>query len=145
MNKCMIHLQLLCAGLTAAVATGVNAQCCPSGTSGSPRLLSSNGLGESAPRAANLSTDPAWRIYEFQRDGVNYLQVNDLAGNVRVAVGRVGDTAWVMPMGTDADRVSIPLGSGAGYVVYSSDDFIIRLLRGNKRTSWIVVPISAKK
>ncbi|MCC8553004.1 hypothetical protein LYZ81_03255 [Xanthomonas hortorum] len=78
--------------------------CCPSGGSG----VRATGLGDSHPSATNLALDAAWSIYEFQRDGVTYLQINDIAGTVRAVVARVDDALWVVPMGKDVDRVSVP-------------------------------------
>lgn len=80
--------------------------CCPS--SGGVGAHAMTGLGDSNPKAANLSLDAAWSIVELQRDGVTYLQINDSAGTVRAVVARVDSALWVVPMGKDVDRVSIP-------------------------------------
>ncbi|MCW0398749.1 hypothetical protein NG829_08365 [Xanthomonas sacchari] len=121
-------------------AAEAGAQCCPSGGT-APPLKAKTGLGEAAPAAANLSADPAWKIYQFERDGVSYLQINDIDGRVRAAVGRVGDTAWVMPVGVDADRVTVSTSSMGGAVAYNSDDFVVRVVSGTDKLSWIVVPL----
>ena len=34
--------------------------------------LAKRGLGQSQPLALNLSQDPGWRLYGFQRDGITY-------------------------------------------------------------------------
>ncbi|QSQ35950.1 hypothetical protein ISN31_03365 [Xanthomonas translucens pv. translucens] len=128
------------AGMILLVSGDANAQCCPSGGT-VPKAKATTGLGEASPAATDLSADPAWKIYQFERDGISYLQINDVDGRVRSAVGRVGDTAWAMPMGTDADRVSIASSSVLGTVVYSSDDFVVRVVKGAKKLSWIVVPL----
>lgn len=138
-----IPLSLATAGLLACAGQAA-AQCCPSGGSGSPIKPASTGLGETAPAATNLSTLPAWSVYEFARDGITYLQVNDAQGRVRAGVGRIAETAWVMPMGIDVDRVSIASSSVLGSVVYSSDDFTVRVLEGTNGISWVVVPRAAK-
>lgn len=117
------------------------AQCCPSGGSGTPPTKATTGLGEAAPAAANLSADPAWSVYQFERDGITYLQINDVRGTVRAAVGRIGDTAWVMPMGSDVDAVTIASGTSAGVVVYSSADFVVRVLSGANGVAWTIVPL----
>ncbi|WAH62662.1 hypothetical protein [Xanthomonas hortorum] len=78
--------------------------CCPSGGVGVQAI----GLGDSNPNAKNMALDPAWSIYEFQRDGVTYLQINDTAGIVRAVVARVDNALWVLPMGKDVNRVSVP-------------------------------------
>ncbi|KAB7770398.1 hypothetical protein CEK69_10955 [Xanthomonas sp. LMG 12462] len=117
--------------------TGAAQACCPDGGHGAP--AASAGLGESLPKARNLALDPAWRIYEFSRDGVTYLQINDVAGTVRAAVGRVNDTLWVLPMGADVARVTLPAkGTGtSGSVVYQTSGFVVRLVPGgNGGDSW---------
>ncbi|UYB51188.1 hypothetical protein OCJ37_14460 [Xanthomonas sp. AM6] len=113
--------------------------CCPSGGSGTP---AAKGLGESSPQTTNLSVDPEWGVYEFLRDGISYLQINDSRGVVRAAVGRIDSTAWVMPMGSDVDSVTIAPSSTVGTIVYSSDHFVVRALKGTNGVSWVIVPVS---
>lgn len=84
--------------------------CCPSGGVG----VRATGLGDSHPSATNLALDAAWSIYEFQRDGVTYVQINDAAGAVRAVVARVDNALWVVPMGKDVDRVSVPASNSIG-------------------------------
>ncbi|GAE49178.1 hypothetical protein XPR_1811 [Xanthomonas arboricola pv. pruni MAFF 301420] len=113
------------------------------------------GLGERSPAAANLTLDPAWSIYEFQRDGVTYLQINDVAGGVRAVVARVDNALWVLPMGKDADRVTIPaantiwanssatsateLGPNA-QMVYQTAHFTVHVERKANVERWNVSP-----
>jgi len=86
------------------------AQCgCSDDGHGTPSK-SGNSLGQSFPTVAPAAQDTTWQVYEFQRDGVRYLQINDRVGNVRAAVGRIDGTAWVLPMGIDAERVRIATG-----------------------------------
>lgn len=70
--------------------------------------LARSGLGQAQPIAANLSLDPQWRLYGFQRDGISYFQVNDLAGRVQVIIGNADDAFWVLPAGESRARVSLP-------------------------------------
>lgn len=91
-----------------------------------------NGLGQALPDAVDLASDPAWQVYEFAREGIRYVQVNDSAGTVRAAVGRIDDLFWSMPMGSDADRVNVdvlPAGSVERIVLYSGNDLEVVLLR----------------
>lgn len=133
---------------TVAAAVGVLAiavpaahACCPSGGSGSPSAIKSIGLGESAPAASNQSMDPEWRVYEFAKDGIRYLQINDSVGTVRAGIGSVSGLAWVMPMGVDAGRVVVRARSTEGVPVYSSEIGVVRVIKGAKGVSkWIVVP-----
>ncbi|WP_258317486.1 hypothetical protein [Stenotrophomonas rhizophila] len=73
---------------------------------GSP--LAQRGLGQSNPETLNLSEDPNWLVYGFERNGISYYQVNDLAGQVRVIVGKVDDQFFTLPAGKSPARTSLP-------------------------------------
>lgn len=70
--------------------------------------LQSFGLGQSFPVSASLSHDPGWLVYGFERDGIAYYQVNDLAGQVHVIVAHVDGIFWALPAGVTPVRVSLP-------------------------------------
>ncbi|WP_295570825.1 hypothetical protein [Stenotrophomonas maltophilia] len=70
--------------------------------------MAARGLGQSAPLAENLSADPGWLVYGFERDGMDYFQVNDLAGRVHVVIGNAAGTFWVLPAGDPTAKVSLP-------------------------------------
>lgn len=113
------------------------AQCCPSDGKTSPKAA--RGLGESAPQAPDLAVDEAWKIYEFERGGVRYTQINDDTGNVRAAVGRIGDTAWVLPIGRDADRVLLPgdaIPAGNARVLLRSKEVEVVLIETGSTQYW---------
>lgn len=86
--------------------------------------LPSTGLGQSWPNATDVSASSHWHVYLFQRDGVRYVQINDLNGTVRAAVGTAGGTFLTLPLGSDAAQVATPseplavTGSTAGDIVY---------------------------
>lgn len=125
--------------LISALASNAYAQsCCPGGGNGTPIAI--RGLGESAPAATNLSTNASARIYQFERNGVTYLQINDGTGQVRGAIGRIGDTAWVTPMGKDVDRVSTvdTFDSSRGTVVYDARYFTVQLASSANGDVWTV-------
>ncbi len=107
----------------------VAAKCgCPDDGHGKPKV--EIGLGESFPNAPDLAPSPAWAVYEFERDGIRYVQINDQSGTVRAAVGRIDDTFWVMPLGTDVNRVSLPGEAwpiGQGTVIAQTADFQVVL------------------
>lgn len=105
-------------GLALLASPLASLACCPSDGNGVQKAASI-GLGESYPAAADLATDSTWNVYEFQRDGIRYVQANDRTGMVRAAVGRIGDTFWVLPIGIDANRVYVP-GSSTVIPAYSS-------------------------
>ena len=123
--------------LTVAMLTPTMAwaACCPSDGNTSPKAA--RGLGESTPAAA----DAAWQIYEFERDGVRYTQINDSGGNVRAAVGRVEGVFWVMPIRSDTDRVSVqalPAPSGQRKVLYRTSEVEVVLHRTATGDYWEV-------
>ncbi|WP_307753626.1 hypothetical protein [Xanthomonas albilineans] len=126
--------------LAGGLLVGANAAqaCCPGGIHHAPPAPTV-GLGESLPNAQNLSLDPQWRIYEIQRDGVDYLQINDLTGKVRAAVGNVSGVLWVLPMGADVSRVSLPTKGSetkGALPVYQTSAFIVRLIPGSHGNKW---------
>ncbi|MBB5885535.1 hypothetical protein DYQ93_19390 [Xanthomonas sp. LMG 8992] len=127
--------------VAAGLALSFQAQaqsCCPSGGHG----VVGKGLGESVPKALNLATDSAWRVYEFSRDGVNYLQINDASGVVRAAVGRIGKTLWVLPMGSDVGRVSLTASPAVpARVIYRTADVEVRLRTGARGDAWEVTAV----
>lgn len=64
-----------------------------------------SGLGKAWPNAQDVSTSPHWHVYVFTRDGVRYIQVNDLNGGVHGAVATAGGAVLVLPMGSDQTNV----------------------------------------
>lgn len=107
-----------------------------------------NGLGESLPNTLDLSSDPQWQVYEFERDGIRYLQVNDGADTARAAIGQIGATAWVLPIGRDADRVAIQTGAPSpmsGRVVYRDDTVELVHYRKSNQDGWIVRSIDSSR
>lgn len=121
-------------------APGAYAKCgCPSDGAGAPAAKS--GLGQEFPVAQDLAADATWQVYEFQRDGIRYTQINDQYGNVRAAVGRIGDTFWTMPIGTDADRVTIQGDAepvGVPRVLFRSEEVEVVLYQDGDTQRWQV-------
>lgn len=74
----------------------------------------SSGLGQSWPNVADISSSSHWHVYAFERDGIRYIQVNDLNGTVRAALATANGELLVLPIGTDADHVSTPQQSTKG-------------------------------
>lgn len=112
--------------------------CCPDIGHGP----AATGLGASNPQAQNLSAASTVRVYLFERDGLRYLQVNDLNGQARTAIGWIGDTHWVMPIGTDVDRTTIlPTGTSTeGTVVYDGNEMTVRLKATSQGDTWLITP-----
>jgi len=88
----------LCAGL---VVMGLSGSAMAATTPGT-------GLGQAWPNARDLSASTHWHVYLFGNDGVQYVQVNDLYGNVRVVFADINGQFLVLPMGRDAQRISTP-------------------------------------
>lgn len=65
----------------------------------------STGLGQSWPNAADVSLNPHYHVYRFVRDGIQYIQINDLGGTVHAAVASAPGTVLALPIGVDATKV----------------------------------------
>jgi hypothetical protein len=107
-----------------------------------------SGLGQAMPAAVDLASDPAWQVYEFERDGIRYLQINDTANSARAAIGQIGATAWVLPIGRDADRVSIQTGAQppvSGRTVYRDKKVEVVHYRQLNQDRWIIRPIDSSR
>ncbi|WP_315385577.1 hypothetical protein [uncultured Stenotrophomonas sp.] len=93
--------------------------------------LQSFGLGQSSPLAANVSQDRNWLVYQFEREGISYYQVNDLAGQVHMIIARVDDVFWALPAGITPFRASLPTkrlvipAEAPSAIVYRSPEFMI--------------------
>lgn len=127
--------------LLATVFTSSAAYAQMSGGGDAPKAAS--GLGQAMPNAVDLASDPAWQVYEFERDGIRYLQVNDAANTARVAIGQIGATAWVLPIGRDADRVSIQTSTqlpATSRVVYRDNEIEVVVYRQSDQDRWVVRP-----
>ena len=66
------------------------------------------GLGQSWPNAQDVSTNPNFHVYVFAMGGVEYIQVNDLNGNVLGSVGTAGGQFITLPIGRFAQQVVTP-------------------------------------
>lgn len=146
MNVCKKRLYVMRGGVLAVaiLAPTIAWACCPDDGKTSPRAA--RGLGESSPAATDLATDAAWKIYEFERDGIRYTQINDSTGAVRAAVGRIGRTIWVLPIGLDADRVRLPgdaLPTGNEHVLLRSKEVEVVLIKNATAQYWLVRPLTS--
>ena len=100
------------------------------------------------PNALDLASDPAWQVYEFERDGIRYLQINDTANSVRVAIGQIDRTAWVLPIGRDADRVLIQIDAQpllTGRTVYRDDKVEVVHYSQSNQDRWIIRLIESSR
>ncbi|HUA81215.1 MAG TPA: hypothetical protein VL997_12635 [Dyella sp.] len=71
------------------------------------------GLGQAWPNAVDVSASPNWHVYVFVLNGIEYVQVNDLNGNVIGAIGTAGGQFITLPMGKYSQYVSTPQQSAA--------------------------------
>ncbi|MGA0586366.1 hypothetical protein ACO2Q2_04420 [Dyella sp. KRB-257] len=89
----------------------------------------SSGLGQSWPNATDVSANPHWHVYVFEKDGVRYVQVNDINGGVHAAIATAGGQVLVLPIGTDAQNVTTTTGTTTnttGNTVYSDGTMTIK-------------------
>ena len=106
--------------------------------------MAGQGLGQSIPQAQDLSVDPGWLVYGFERDGMDYFQVNDLAGHVHIVIGNAAGTFWVLPAGDSSARVSLPEqrlpvpAKATRTVVYRSSAFTLVRYAGGADVLWAV-------
>ena len=91
----MIVKQLVFAALLSLGLAGVAKAATPS-----------TGLGQAWPNAPDVSTSPRWHAYVFEKDGIRYIQINDLAGHVHGAFATANGQYLVLPIGSDAATVT---------------------------------------
>lgn len=105
------------------------------------------GLGQAWPNAADLSASPAWHVYVFVKNGVEYVQVNDLNGTVHAAIGTAGGTTIVLPVGADSQNVSTSAASTPAsntVVVYKDASTTVTATpQSNGTTTFTAVPATA--
>jgi hypothetical protein len=95
--------------------------------------LANDGLGASAPSTANMSQNPQYQAFRWVLNGVEYVQVNDLSGNVQFAVAAGGGEVLVLPVGTPAlvQVVGASASSAsAGATIYADANVIITVSGG---------------
>jgi hypothetical protein len=88
----------------------------------------STGLGQAWPNVADQSLSPSWHAYVFMLNGIEYVQVNDAYGNVQGAVGTVGGTRFILPIGANAKRFTTTVSSDTprtGTMVYQDANVTI--------------------
>ncbi|WP_240908376.1 hypothetical protein [Stenotrophomonas pavanii] len=106
--------------------------------------MSGQGLGKAYPAATNLSQDPAWLVYGFQRDGISYYQVNDLAGRVEMIIGNADGTFWALPAGETQVPVSLPSqplpvpAKATRSLIYRGNGFALVRYSTGSRVLWAI-------
>lgn len=69
--------------------------------------VSATGLGQAWPNAPDVSRSAHYHVYRFERDGMTYIQVNDLQGKVLGAVAATQGATFALPIGAEAHNVKI--------------------------------------
>jgi hypothetical protein len=86
----------------------------------------SSGLGSAWPTdTPDVSSMPGYHVYTWTKSGVKYVQVNDNAGKVLVALANAGDVFLPLPMGSAAQDLRTPadatISTAPGATVYQDD------------------------
>lgn len=132
---------ILLTGLITLTSLASPAMAQPSGTHGDPKK-GITGLGQAAPDTVDVSVDASWSVYEFERDAIDYLQVNGYDGSVRATIGYIGNTFWVLPAGDDP--VSTPQSpkpvpaNATQKVVYRSPEIELAVYENSNGLLWVV-------
>lgn len=86
------------------------------------------GLGQSWPNAPDVSRSAHYHVYRFERDGMAYIQVNDLQGKVLGAVAATQGVTFALPIGAQAQSVKVradPASADLMQVVYQDDGLTV--------------------
>ena len=68
----------------------------------------SMGLGQAWPSTTDVSASPDFHAYVFMLGGVEYVQVNDINGNVLGAIGTANGQFITLPIGRFSQYVATP-------------------------------------
>lgn len=101
------------------------------------------GLGKHWPNATDVSHSANFHAYRFDRDGVEYVQVNAQDGTPQLAVASGGGTILVLPVGVPGAVTVVTADTAraaAGVTVYT--DTTIQVLA--TPTGYLVSPITAQ-
>jgi len=94
-------------------------------------------LGSSQPFGPDVSSNPQFHVYTWQRNGVTFIQVNDAVGNIDFAAATGGGQALILPIGHPDAVIVAPAGAaGAGDVVYAGATATVRVNAG----TFVVTP-----
>lgn len=114
--------------------------CCPGDGNGvqSKALSATSGLGQSTPDALNLSASPDWQVYQFNRNGMRYFQVNDAMGRVHAAVAVANGVMMVLPVGADDVQQTVDLPTGLLPVYQDSFIAIVPVQLPDGTIRWLI-------
>jgi len=107
-------------------------------------------LGKSWPNAPDVSASPRVHVYVFQRDHIQYVQINDASGNVRAAFATANGQTLSLPMGTTLDHASVSASPSAaaqatatGELIYRDRQLVVTMLPQSNGITWSVQTIAA--
>jgi hypothetical protein len=92
------------------------------------QTLPTTGLGQSWPNAPDVSASPHYHAYRFEKQGVRYVQINDVNGTVRGAVAYIGGEVLYLPIGSDASHwvtATDPATPAPGETVYQDESMTV--------------------
>lgn len=104
-------------------------------------------LGFPTPSADDASLDENWKVYRFVRDGITYIQVNDLNDNVHAIIGKMDDVFWALPAGKPSARTSLPSwrlkisDDAIPSLVYADDEISLVHYLDETSSVWSVDPV----
>lgn len=117
-SRKLLRQTILTAAIALSMTTVATAQ----------QATSVTGLGQAWPNASDVSTNPHFHVYRFERDGIRYIQINDLQGNVRAAVASASGATFALPIGVDAQNVAVTTGrslANLAQAVYQDDGLTV--------------------
>lgn len=109
--------------LALATALGASALVC---------AADSQDLGSNVPARPDVSASPQFHVYQWLRNGVTYVQVNDLNNNVDFAVATGGGEVLVLPIGhPELVNVAQSAATSAGQAIYAGTAVTISQVAGS--------------
>ena len=90
--------------------------------------LADGGLGSPSPNVPNISQSSQYQVFRWVFAGVEYIQVNDLNGNVLFAVATGSGGVLVLPIGTPTNVQVSSIGTSGATAIYSDSAVTITQL-----------------
>ncbi|WP_156162437.1 hypothetical protein [Burkholderia sp. MSHR3999] len=102
----------------------------------------STGLGQAWPNATDVSLSPHYHVYVFRRDGIRYIQINDVNGVVRAAIATADGVVLILPIGTDAAHVKTLRAASGDATQPTSTESSTETVYRDQATTVSVTPLS---
>jgi hypothetical protein len=105
------------------------------------------GMGQSWPNATDQSQSPNWHVFVFYLNGIKYVQVNDLNGNVHAAISSLSGIDTAMPVGVDAQNVqpntAAPAASAATVIYNDATTTVTAVPQSDGTTQFFSTEVSS--